>query len=125
LRVFVKGTVIGIVAALDASTRATGFDQLHVVLVAQANAVLGVSQSARTPARVVLTPCIIRVQPVKCFGTDTPCDCESDIGISHRSGDDGGGNVKGNSRWAKRPPPAPYPVWNSTFLQKLEGSSPC
>jgi len=34
LRVFVNGTVIGIVAALDASPGTTGFDELNVVLVA-------------------------------------------------------------------------------------------
>ena len=98
LGIFVKGTVIGIVAALDASTGATGFDQLDIVIVTQANAVLGVSQSTRTPAGVVLTPCIVRVQPIECLGTNTPSDYESDIGISHRNLDVGGGDIEGNSR---------------------------
>ena len=42
MRVFVKGTVIWIVTAFNASTRTTGFNQLNVVVVVQANAALGV-----------------------------------------------------------------------------------
>ena len=89
LRVFVNGTVIWIVTTFDASARATGFNQLNVVVVVQANAALGVSLSARTPAGVILTPCIARVQPVNFLGANAPGDCELDIGISHRGGDDG------------------------------------
>ena len=99
MRVFVKGTVVGIVTALDTSTRTTGFDELDVVPVAQADTVLGVSQSTRTPAGVVLTPSIIRVQPVKLLGTNTPSDyTDWIIGISHWGKDGGRGSVEGNSR---------------------------
>jgi len=85
LGVFVNGTVNGVIAALDASARTTGFDQLDVVLVVQANAMLGVALSAVTSAGVVLAPCVGRVQSINFFGTDAPGDCESNAGIiSHR-----------------------------------------
>jgi len=90
-RILVDGTVRGIVAALDASTRAAGFYELNVVVVAQANAALGVSHPVYTPARIVLAPCIGRVQLADPLWTDAPCDCKSEVGISHRGG------VKGQS----------------------------
>ena len=89
--ILVDGTVCGIVAALDASTRAAGFYELNVVVVTQANAALGVSHPAYTSAGVVLAPCIVRVQLADLLWTDAPCDCKSGVGISHR------GEVEGQS----------------------------
>ena len=91
LRIFVGRTVLGVVTALDASTRAAGFDELNVVLVAHANAALGVSHPVDTSARIVLAPCIVRVQSAELLWADAPCDCKSEVGISHHGG------VKGRS----------------------------
>jgi len=90
-RILVDGTVRGIVAALDASTRAAGFDELNVVVVAQANAALGVSHPIHTSIGIVLAPCIVRVQLADLLWTYAACDCKSEVGISHQSG------VKGRS----------------------------
>ena len=90
-RIFVGGTVVGIVTALDASARAAGFDELNVVVIAQANAALGISHPAYTSAGIVLAPCIVRVQLADLLWTDAPCDCKSGVGISHR------GEVEGQS----------------------------
>ena len=78
LRVFVSRTVIRVVAALDASARTAGFDELDVVVIAQANATLGVSQPTGAPTGVVLTPCVVRVQSVECLRTDTSGYCISE-----------------------------------------------
>ena len=82
LRVQVGGAIIRIVTALDASTRTKGLDELDVVVVVQANAALGVSQSVYTSARVILAPCIVRVQLAEPRRTDTPCDCKQVIGLA-------------------------------------------
>ena len=98
LGIFVSGAVVGIIAALDASARTTGFDELNVMLVAQTDAVLGVPPSTRTPARVILTPRVARVQSAEFLGTDAPSDYRSKNGISHRGA---GRVVEGcSSRWA-------------------------
>ena len=86
LGVFISGTVIGIVTALDAGTRTTGFDELDVVVVAQANTTLRVAVSTGTSAGVVLASCVARVQPIDCLGTDTPSDCKSEVGMRSRGG---------------------------------------
>ena len=86
LCVFVSGAILGIVAAFDASTGATGFDELDVVVIAQANTILGVSFSAGAPAGVVLTPCVPRVQPTKFLGADTSSDYKLEIRVSNRAG---------------------------------------
>lgn len=96
LCIFVGGTVIGIVAALDASARATGFDKLDVVIVTQTDTALGVSMSAGTSAGIVLTSCIVRIQSAEFLWTDTSSDCRSGVGMSHRGGEHG----EINSRWA-------------------------
>ena len=90
LGVFISGTVIGIVTTLDTSTRTTGLDELDVVVVAQTNTTLRVAVSTSTSAGVVLTSCVARVQPVDCLRTDTPSDCKSEVGMSHRGGVKGG-----------------------------------
>ena len=101
MRVFVEGTVAGIIATLDASARAAGFDEFDVVVVAQANATLGVSQSPRTSTGVILTPSIIRVQSVNRLGTDTPSDCKPEVRtVNHRVREDDGELFKCNSRCA-------------------------
>ena len=94
LGVFISGTVIGIVTALDAGTRTTGFDELDVVVVAQANTTLRVAVSTGTSAGVVLASCVARVQPIDCLGTDTPSDCKSEVGMKYRGGGVNGGKVE-------------------------------
>ena len=94
MRIFVGGTVVGIVTALDASARAAGFDELNVVVIAQANAALGVPISAGASARVVLASCIVRVQSAELLWTDTPCDCKSEVAISHWGGVNQSGREK-------------------------------
>jgi len=93
LGILVSGAVVGIVATLDASARTTGFDELDVVLVTQADAVLGVPPSTCTSARVLLTSCVARVQPTEFLRTDAPSNCGSKNGISHRGA--GKDSVKG------------------------------
>ena len=83
-RIFICGTVVGVIAALDASTRTEWFDELNVVVVTQANAALGVSLPTDTSARIVLASCIVRVQSTKLLWANTPCDCKSKVGISHQ-----------------------------------------
>jgi hypothetical protein len=101
LRVFVGGTVVGIVAALDASARTAGFDKLDVVVVAQANAALGVPLSVYTSTGIVLASRIVGVQLAEILGTDTPGDCKSGVRISHRDKEcSGGEGNQCNSRWA-------------------------
>jgi len=72
LRVLVSGTVLGVVAALDAGTRTTRLDELNVVLVAQANTTTGISLSAGASTGVVLASCIVRVQSAEFLGADAP-----------------------------------------------------
>ena len=79
LRVFVGWTVVGIVAALDAGTRTARFDELDVVVIAQADTALGVSHSTGASAGVVLAPCVAGVQSVEFIGTDAPSDCKLEI----------------------------------------------
>ena len=64
------------------------------MVVAQANATLRVSVPAVTSTGVVLASCVIRVQSIDCLGTDTPSDCKSEIGMSHRGGGGSGGKVE-------------------------------
>ena len=75
--VFVDGTVIGIVAALETSARTTRLNELDVVVIAHANATLGVSHPPSTSTGIVLTTRIAGVQPVDFLGIDTPSDCAS------------------------------------------------
>ena len=79
LGVFVGGTVVGIVAALDASARTAGFDELDVVVVTQANAALGVPLSVYASTGIVLASRIVSVQLAEILGTDTPGNCKSEI----------------------------------------------
>ena len=74
-----SGAVVCIITAPDASTITSGFDELDVVVVAQANATLRVSVPAVTATGVVLASCVVRVQSVDCLGSNTPGDCKSEI----------------------------------------------
>ena len=76
-RIFVDGTVIGIVAALETSTRATRLDELDIVVISHTYATLGISHSPSTSTGIVLTARIAGVQPVDFLGIDTPSDCAS------------------------------------------------
>lgn len=75
-RFVVNGTVSGVVAALDTSTRTTRFNELDVVTVAHATTPLG-----GTSIGAILTPYVVRVQSVERRRKDTPCDCKSELAI--------------------------------------------
>ena len=59
---FVSRTVARVIAALDARARAGGFDELDVVVVAEALAALRVAFAANAAGRVVLAAGVVRVQ---------------------------------------------------------------
>jgi len=80
LGVFVGGTVCRVVAALDASAGTTGFDELNIMVVTQADTALGISMSTRASAGVVLASCVVGIQATEFLGTDTTGDCKSENG---------------------------------------------
>ena len=128
LGVLAGGTVRGIVAAPYASTRATGLDELDIMVITQADTALGVSMTIHTSTGVVLASRIVGIQAVNSLRTDTTGDCKSENGNQpSRRGRMWWRERKSeyNSRWMKRPPLTPFPVTNATSLQKSAGSRPC
>lgn len=73
-RTFVCWAVRGIVAALDARTRASRFHELDVMLVAQALAPLRVAASACSATGVVLASVVVRVEPAQVARSDAAGD---------------------------------------------------
>ena len=74
---FVGRAVCRVIAALDACPVRSGFNELDVVLIAQALAARGVTLATSSAGRVVLATLIVGVQPGKVARTDASSHCQA------------------------------------------------